>query len=305
MIATALSLGACAANVPETRTPDALLAERDAAEREQRRAHLMRERELRAQLALARARATELEARIPTDTVTIGGGDGETSFFHEDDDEGWDEPSGSLPPRRVRAPEDTGPRPVLRLYGLPPAPELPAAPVGLTPYVPVGATPPAPAPSVVPSNDRLPWQSSTPSVAAPVPAPTPSRVQAPQRIDLGAEAYRSALGLLRSRNFSEAQVAFERFLDAHPNHPRAPSAHYWRAESLYIQRSYGAARVAFDAYLRRFPSGARVPAAMLKLAYCHRRLGDEAEAQRHLQALTRRFPSSEAARLAARPSETR
>ena len=303
LIVSAISLGSgCAAHVADApTTPSAQVASDTVASDEHETARV---RELRAELALANARNAEREVQAVA-ARTLGGDapESEDGFFSEDGE--WDQPAERLPevaadePEAEAEPADQN-RPVLRLYGVPQAPPissegLPPLPYGDVPYRAVTTDLPMPPTSVVPSNEHLPWESA-PSVAA---APT-QPFAAPERVDLGLESYRDALGMLRARRFAESLVAFERFEQAHPSHPQVENARYWQAELHYIQRQYGQAQAAFESYVGRYPRGRRVADALLKLSLCSRRLGNEREATAHMDRLRRDFPSSEAARLASR-----
>ncbi|MFK7999139.1 MAG: tol-pal system protein YbgF [Polyangiales bacterium] len=309
LFVSAISLGSgCAAHAAQApTTPPAQVASETSASPQQEEAReTARVRELRAQLALANARNAEREIQgvaartLGSDSANAS----EEGFFSEDGE--WDQPAEQLPPpeaeREEPVREDRN-RPVLRLYGVPQAPPVSAAAEGLpslppyatAPYRSVSTVPPVPPTSVTPSNDRLPWEAAP--GASPVARPA---VAAPERVELGLESYRNALGMLRARRFAESLVAFERFEQTHPNHPQVANARYWRAELYYIQRQYGQARTAFESYVGRYPRGRRVADALLKLSLCSRRLGNEREATAHMDRLRRDFPSSEAARLASR-----
>ena len=319
-----LAVGCAATTSTGPTTPSAETQEREATRVREQAIAQDRERELRARLALAEARAAELQGP-PRDTVRIGSAaptenESSASYF-EDDGGDWDEPSEHLPDAPARsergARADNGPRPVLRLYGVPqPDPSMalpyataypPVAPIPAAP-VPVAMAPAAPAvhpvdmsaPSVTPTNDRLPWEAAPIAASATTTAEPAQPVAGPRRVDMGLEGYGRALELFQERRFAESFTAFERFLAVHPNHPRAAHARYWRAEALYVQRRYARARTAFRDYLDRHPSGAKAADAVFKVALCNRRLGDEDGAERELARLRRDYPGSGAARLAAR-----
>lgn len=307
LFVSAISLGSgCATHAAQAPTTPPAQVASDTTPAENEDQERARTRELRAQLALANARNAEREVQ-GVSARTLGSDsppESEEGLFSGEGE--WEQPAEELPPpeaaRETPEPADRN-RPVLRLYGVPQAPPISAAAAGLpslppyasTPYRSVSTVPPVPPTSVTPSNDRLPWEAA-PSVAAPTTQP----VAAPQRVELGLESYRSALGMLRARRFAESLVAFERFEQAHPSHPQVANARYWRAELYYIQRQYGQARTAFESYVGRYPRGRRVADALLKLSLCSRRLGNEREASAHMDRLRRDFPSSEAARLASR-----
>lgn len=296
-LASALSIGpvlgaGCAAHATTgpTTPEEAGFSEQDRQEAEN-------DRELRAQLALARAQVATLEAQrggpgVDTEREVVRIAPSDPPSFFEDDpagEGGWDDPAEELPEIAEPEPALEAPdprRPVLRLYGTPdPGAYPPLAPMMPTPVV-------AP-----PSGDRLPWESA--SSAASVLA-VPPVAQAPQRIDLGLESYREALGMLRDRRFTESEGAFARFLEVFPRHPQVPRARYWVAELAYIQRRYEDARRAFDAYLSTYPNGNKAPDALLRLGLCHRQLGQAQQATATLARLRSEHPESDAARLAAR-----
>lgn len=304
LLVSAISLGSgCAAHAAQSPTtpPTQVVSASETGSTEEQETE--RVRELRAQLALANARTAETESAAARDTVTLGSdtpAETDEGLFSDDGD--WDQPEERLPPPEAPPEAPDRNRPMLRLYGVPQAPSLetaaqglPSLPYGASTYRPVNTAPPVPT-SVVPSNERLPWESA-PSVAA---STQTRNVTGAERVDLGLESYRSALGMLRTRRFAESLVAFQRFEQAHPNHPQVANARYWQAELHYIQRQYGPAQTAFESYVGRYPRGRRVADALLKLSLCSRRLGNERQANAHMERLRRDFPSSEAARLASR-----
>lgn len=252
------------------------------------------ERELRAQLALARSQVATLEAQrggpaVDTEREVVRIAPSDPPSFFEDDAGGWDEPAEQLPEvaePEPEAPAPDSPRPVLRLYGT-------AEPIAYAPLAPMMPTPVV----APPSGDRLPWETAPRAASL---MAVPPVAQAPQRIDLGLESYREALGLLRDRRFTESESAFARFLEVFPRHPQVSQARYWIAELAYIQRRYEDALRAFDSYLGVFPNGSKAPDALLRLGLCHRQLGQTQQASTTLARLRREHPESDAARLAAR-----
>jgi tol-pal system protein YbgF len=166
--------------------------------------------------------------------------------------------------------------PMLKLYGEPR--REPASQVELGPL-------PAPPPGV---------SMQLPVVALPGKQPIPN--------DDGAarEAYRVALEQLRGKHYAEAQAALNQFMARYAAHELAGSAAYWLGEAHYAQRDYGRALEAFELVVKRYPQGNKVPDALLKLAMCHRRLGDAERADGYLKRVRQEFPNSPAAHLATR-----
>jgi tol-pal system protein YbgF len=322
-----LSLGlvlGCASAAP--RVPaDARAARQQAAQREAleaaRVAEAERARELEGRLALVQAEARdlryELAARAPeplTDTVRIGARVAETD--RNGANEGWQEPEGwsstqAEPEVDEDAPEeeedhDAGRRPVLRLYGegsvVAPLDEAapfvaPLPPPGVPTHLPVVPLPSAGTAPVVPAASALP---ARPPFIRGAGAAAPSHATARREAapSTAPARYREALGAIRDRRFADALESLDAFLAASTDHPYAARARYWRGEVLYAQRAYRRAQADFEVVVERDPRGAKTPDALLKLAMCHRRLGDAARAQRYFERLQREFPSSVAARVA-------
>lgn len=311
-IVTALGFGCGASTPPGGTTPVEESQEQERAElqRLQRDADAREAemRELRSRLALARAEADDLRTREPApsvrrETVRIRSEDS-LEYFDDEGDEGWDEPARELPAREQRREREER-RPVLRLYGTPEtplpeamlrAPELPSAgtvPAGLAASM---APPIAPIPMAA---ARVNPNAADAAYASVAPIPMAPQPRAPQ-VDSVTTLYRSALGDLRARRFTEALAGFDRIVAENGSHRIAPSARYWRAEVLYIQRRYRDALAGFQSYLRRHADGAKAPDALLKVSLCRRRMGDRAGARRALEQLRRDYPRSIAARTAVR-----
>ncbi|MEM9193648.1 MAG: tol-pal system protein YbgF [Myxococcota bacterium] len=278
----------CASAPPPPADPSQALRRQIETLRESGEDARLRAEELESQLALARAEVRdlrdELDGAPAPEVVRIGATSG--------DDEGWQEPAQSELVE-VNAPEPSepsGPRPVLRLYGTRVDDDLAALPFAggegpALPVAPVAALPDAPAqgPGLGPILTSVQSQ------------PRPAR---PAQTS-GDSGYRQALQLVRDRRFDEALVALNSFLREHPRHPYVPNATYWRGEVHYARRAYREALQEFQRMIDRFPEGAKVPDALLKIALCHRRMGQAAHASRVFERLHRDHPGSVAARMAA------
>ena len=169
-------------------------------------------------------------------------------------------------------PQGAEPRPQLRLHGGARSSASPAA----------DSMPPLPV-----LEERL--------RVVPLPPDELVSMHAPPR---GPEAeYRSALDLLRRREFERALAALSAFLVHHEGHPRTSDVLFWRGEAQFALADYRGALASFQGALRTDPTGERAPDALLKLGLCHRELGQPQAARAALQRLTREFPQSSAARL--------
>jgi tol-pal system protein YbgF len=200
-----------------------------------------------------------------------------------------------------------GSRPVLRLYGPPaplgrpalssdvaalPGPVAPpivaAPPIGALDRLPVVVTPGAP--------DEVPAIPDAPIIVA---APSPTR--AAPAIDGPAEIeYRAALAHVSAHRWDAALAALSAFVTAHPDHPYADNAMYWRGEVLYAERDYAAAITELTSMIEHFPSGNKVPDALLRIGFCFQRLGESERARQIFRRVRDQYPGTVAARTASR-----
>ena len=182
--------------------------------------------------------------------------------------------------------------------------EAPAAP-GL-------AREPAPAPVGEVARPRAGVESKVPpltSVAPPEPAmpdapppvaviPPPVVEQAPPPSQGEQEAYIKAVEPLKQRRFEEASVALTDFLARYPQSANADKAHFWLAETHYVNRNIPAALAEFQSVLKDYPKSSKVPGALLKIGYIQDDAKDPKAARITLEEIIRRFPQSGEARLA-------
>ncbi len=173
---------------------------------------------------------------------------------------------------------------------------------------------PAPAPVGEVARPRAGVESKVPpltSVATPEPAvpeetqPTPVTPPAPPVAEQAPppsqgeqEAYIKAVEPLKQRRFEEASVALTDFLARYPQSGNADKAHFWLAETHYVNRNISAALAEFQGVLKDYPKSSKVPGALLKIGYIQDDAKDPKAARVTLEEVVRRFPQSGEARLA-------
>jgi tol-pal system protein YbgF len=299
-----LALAGCAGSSPpprDARSEASALPARMAALEAQNEALEQEVRELEGRLALSQAEARDLRedaSRIGSthrEVVRIGAAAAPPSTpvqpgtTGEGGDE-WDEPEDEDDEA------DSGPRPLLQLYGTrsPIADEasapliLPEPPPGVPSRLPIaalpGGEPPEPpvdfAPMYAPAPAGVATARTTPSPPSPV-----------------IERYQAALRLVRDRRYEDALTALDQFVTAHPRHPYTVNAVYWQGEVHYALRDYRHALAKFQEVVTRHPDTSKVPDSLLKMALCHRHIGNERRARALLLRVQREFPESVAARL--------
>ena len=98
------------------------------------------------------------------------------------------------------------------------------------------------------------------------------------------EAYQSAYGLVRERQFEGAVDAFNTFLASYPFGRFAPNAHYWLGE-LYLviePADPESARQNFQLLLDQYPNDRKVPDALYKLGRVHALKGNVDRSKEYL-----------------------
>ena len=105
----------------------------------------------------------------------------------------------------------------------------------------------------------------------------------------GGDDFARGMALLQAGRYTEARAAFDAFVSASPDAPRAPEAAFWSAETLFVEGEHEAAAAAFAGNYRAFGADApRAADSLLKVAMSLARMGDDARACQTLDELTRR-----------------
>ncbi len=93
-------------------------------------------------------------------------------------------------------------------------------------------------------------------------------------------------------DLARADAAFAGFLDAHPDHPLALEARYWRGEALFAQGRHGEAAQLFLEAAREDADHPRASESYLKLGMALDALGEGREACEVFADLPNRFPEA-------------
>ena len=153
--------------------------------------------------------------------------------------------------------------------------------------MPPGTPPPAQMPPPGTQGQALPPMPPAGSVAAIDPAEEQ-------------KAYRAAFELLKGGKFTEASAALTAFLGKYPNGSFADNAQYWLGEAHYVSREFGPALKAFEQLLVDYPDSPKRPHSMLKIGFIFDESGQKDQARKMLTDLTKQYPQSTAASLAAK-----
>ncbi len=144
----------------------------------------------------------------------------------------------------------------------------------------------------------------------PVPAAPADAGQAPTTglapVPSGAsdrDSYQAALELLRQGRYPQAEAGFTQFLAEFPDSELGDNAHYWLAETHYVNREFETALAGFRTVLEKYPNSRKTPDALLKAGFCEYELQRWADARASLEAVVEQYPDSTAARLASQRLE--
>ena len=106
------------------------------------------------------------------------------------------------------------------------------------------------------------------------------------------QLYRTAQEHLGRGSLNTALMAFQQFLDDHPNHQLAPDAHFFLADILYQQDEHEDALDAFREIQSRFPTAAKVPDALYRIARIQIEMDDVDDAIETLERIVNTYPGS-------------
>jgi len=148
----------------------------------------------------------------------------------------------------------------------------------------------APVPEVKPSAAPVLKQNSTTEASASQPAPAGDEKQ----------QYQQAYEALRNGHNAQAIAEFNALLSKNPKGEYANNAQYWLGEAYRVNQDNESARKAFNSVVENYPGSSKVPDALLKLGYIEAEQKNAVKAREYLTRVTVDFPSSTAARLAAK-----
>lgn len=151
-----------------------------------------------------------------------------------------------------------------------------------------------------------------PPVAAPVASPEVKQppVQKQAAVQASGEAsapvgdekqqYQQAYESLRNGHNARAIAEFNALLGKNPKGEYANNAQYWLGEAYRVNQDIDSARKAFSSVIENYPGSSKVPDALLKLGTIEVEQKNPVKAREYLTRVTVDFPSSTAARLAAK-----
>jgi tol-pal system protein YbgF len=119
-----------------------------------------------------------------------------------------------------------------------------------------------------------------------------------RQIEEAQRLYDSAYQDFVKGQYALALQGFSQYLQMQPASSLTDNAQYWIGECYYSQKKYAEAIQAFQAVITKYPEGEKIASAMLKLAYAQITAGQTTSGKTNLEALIKRFPESNEAKLA-------
>jgi len=114
------------------------------------------------------------------------------------------------------------------------------------------------------------------------------------------QQYQQAYEALRNGHNAQAIAEFNALLGKNSKGEYANNAQYWLGEAYRVNQDIDSARKAFNGVIENYPGSSKVPDALLKLGTIEIEKKNPAKAREYLTRVTADFPSSTAARLAAK-----
>jgi tol-pal system protein YbgF len=113
------------------------------------------------------------------------------------------------------------------------------------------------------------------------------------------EIYRSAKQAFDQGDSEAARQGFEEFIKRYPKSKNADNAQFWIGEIYYREKWYEKAILEYQNVIEKYPNGNKVPAALLKQGLAFSNIGDKVNAKLILEELSRKYPQSNEAKVAA------
>ena len=113
------------------------------------------------------------------------------------------------------------------------------------------------------------------------------------------EIYRSAKQAFDQGDSEAARKGFQEFIRRYPDSKNADNAQFWIGEIYYREKWYEKAILEYQNVIEKYPKGNKVPAALLKQGLAFSNIGDKTNAKLILEELSRKYPQSNEAKVAA------
>lgn len=150
-------------------------------------------------------------------------------------------------------------------------------------------------PIMRPPTGTLQNQAPLPLIEAQTAAPHPTARSNPADEQL---SYMEAYERVKNREYDEALLAMQEFVEHYPHGGYTANAHYWLGELYLVKKNYTQAIEHFKRVLTQFPGSSKIAASTLKIGYALAASGKPTQARQHLQQVIKNYPDTPTAQLA-------
>ena len=117
--------------------------------------------------------------------------------------------------------------------------------------------------------------------------------------ETGKDAYNAAIKLIKhDRNYVQAIIALEKFINDYPKSELAANARYWLGLLLRRDNQNEAAKAQFETIVKDYPESNKRADSLQKLGQIAKVAGLKDDAKRYFEMVVKQYPSNAAARLA-------
>jgi len=109
------------------------------------------------------------------------------------------------------------------------------------------------------------------------------------------QLYQTAVDLLPS---AESAKKLRAYLKAYPNGAYVSGAHYWLGEVYFSEKNFTASEAEFKLLVQKYTDSPKIADAMFKIALIHDAQNKHDQAKNEMRQIVKKFPSSQAAKLA-------
>ncbi len=114
-----------------------------------------------------------------------------------------------------------------------------------------------------------------------------------EKINLSPEdLFQTAFDDIRNKNWKNAKVSFEDFINNYPDNPLSGSAHYWLGELHILDKKYREAAIVFTEGHQKFPASVKAPDMLFKLSDTLLKMDKKRESCKILEKLILEYPKN-------------
>lgn len=111
--------------------------------------------------------------------------------------------------------------------------------------------------------------------------------------------YQAALDLLQEQKFEAGALKLRSYLKSYPDGTFVANAHYWLGEVYLTEQKNKQAEAEFNLIITKYKTFKKYPDALLKVALIHDKTGKHEQAKKEFNNIKKKFPKTNAAKLAA------